>query len=124
MRTPIPYDIEYKLYLRSKGICEQCHQARATTIHHISGVSFEGSNLLSNLLHVCNACHSKIHPWLNVNGLRRVCTPIRADVLCTIYASMRKEKRNVTLLETYSSLDIRNAITEIKERAQEQNARG
>jgi hypothetical protein len=119
MRPDIPLETRIQLYARSKWICEKCHRARADTVHHILPVSLAGSNELSNLLHVCDVCHTQIHPWLNVNGLRRVCNIIREDDICTVYSGVRKEQHNVIILENYNQDDIRNAISEIKESVQE-----
>ena len=72
------YQKEYELYRRSdtrrakrekvlrraKGICEGCHDADATQIHHLT-YDHRGDELLFELVALCEACHRKCHPDKN-----------------------------------------------------------
>ena len=47
---------------RSGGVCERCRRALAVDVHHrrargMGGTGAAGINSLSNLVHLCRACH-------------------------------------------------------------------
>lgn len=46
---------------RSGGLCERCAQLPAAHVHHRQLRSQGGSDLPSNLLHICSPCHVTIH---------------------------------------------------------------
>uniref|UniRef100_UPI003F494464 HNH endonuclease n=1 Tax=Pseudonocardia sp. CA-138482 TaxID=3240023 RepID=UPI003F494464 len=52
------------LAVRSGGLCEMCTGARPTEAHHRKNRSQGGTWALSNLLHLCHACHAWVteHP--------------------------------------------------------------
>lgn len=56
-----PYEIGYP----HKGLCQECHQKRKLTKHHIVPLSEGGSDNLKNIAWLCRPCHDKIH---GING--------------------------------------------------------
>jgi hypothetical protein len=51
---------------RSGNVCEFCHGARATQIHHIRHRSQSGTDEMQNLIHLCDLCHWRAH---NIPGI-------------------------------------------------------
>ncbi len=49
-----------EVFARSCGICERCHDAEATQVHHLS-YEHVGCENLAELLAVCVSCHDGIH---------------------------------------------------------------
>jgi len=54
-----------KEYLESHPFCQLCRESgrrtKAEVIHHIKAASEGGSNDWSNLMALCNSCHSLLH---------------------------------------------------------------
>lgn len=48
-------------YERANGICELCHSAQGTEIHHIVFRSHMGTSDMSNLALLCQDCHRRAH---------------------------------------------------------------
>jgi hypothetical protein len=48
--------------------CFVC-RGKAECRHHIIQLQNGGINLKENIVHLCNKCHSDIHPWLKNNML-------------------------------------------------------
>jgi hypothetical protein len=105
-------------------LCQICHRSYATVQHHIFATSLGGSNESSNLLHVCSACHQKIHPWLNNKGLKAHCQVIGADILGTYYGHTKRTKRYGPVLENYSREDIDTGNRQLIQKAETENAQG
>ena len=62
------WEISAQVRKRSKGMCED-HLSRGlkvagVEVHHITPLSKGGRTVLSNLIHVCKACHDRRHNHL------------------------------------------------------------
>ncbi len=53
---------------RAAGVCEGCRRQRPTQVHHLT-YDHVGQELLFELVAVCNACHSILHPRGVTNGV-------------------------------------------------------
>jgi hypothetical protein len=60
-RVPISANIEAKLMLESRRMCNYCWTRKAVHIHHIVPVSKGGDNSEDNLILLCHECHSEVH---------------------------------------------------------------
>lgn len=53
------------LYVKKHPLCERCLKEGKTTpveeVHHIIPLSRGGTNQFSNLMSLCQSCHTKIH---------------------------------------------------------------
>ena len=53
---------------RSGGLCEAClregRKVKGVEVHHLTPLSKGGRTVLSNLMHLCEACHNKRHTHL------------------------------------------------------------
>lgn len=58
---PIPLKVRRLCWARSGYVCEACSAARAVLLHHRKLRSQGGLHEPSNLLHICNECHARIH---------------------------------------------------------------
>lgn len=54
---------------RSGGVCEYCHMAEATQIHHRKYRSRGGKHRAQNLIHLCLRCHNLAHSAAPPYGL-------------------------------------------------------
>lgn len=48
-------------YIAEHPICEVCHSARATEVHHKLPLKCGGTHDIENLQALCKSCHSRIH---------------------------------------------------------------
>lgn len=46
---------------RAGWICQRCHKARATQVHHLRYPPWGTFDIVENLEPVCYACHCEIH---------------------------------------------------------------
>jgi len=60
--------IRLEVWKRDNYVCQNCKKPindyYLIRTHHIIPVSEGGNNELSNLITLCDDCHSEIHPWL------------------------------------------------------------
>jgi hypothetical protein len=61
MRPPINPQARAAVYVRSKGICEKCHEWEAVHVHHLTYERM-GREWPEDLLHICVVCHCAAHP--------------------------------------------------------------
>jgi uncharacterized protein with PIN domain len=80
-KAPPEFSPEYKAYIvspawfaltlkvaeRSRGWCEHCLTAHARVVHHLNYVRL-GHELLTDLVHLCLACHQGQHPGRRLGG--------------------------------------------------------
>ena len=50
-----------KVFVRSEGLCEVCHNERAWQVHHMFYPSKREETSLNDLVAVCEECHKTIH---------------------------------------------------------------
>lgn len=60
------WEISAQVRKRSRGLCED-HSSRGLSVkgvdvHHIRSLARGGRTVLSNLIHLCEACHQRRHP--------------------------------------------------------------
>ena len=60
--------LRWEVLTRSEGICEECHQALAAHVHHLTYERF-GTEQLADLIHLCIDCHQARHPQRNVKEI-------------------------------------------------------
>ena len=63
-----------EVYERAGGICEFCHAAAMTDVHHIAGRGGPDPHRLENLIGLCAGCHRRAHAepvWARSVGLMR-----------------------------------------------------
>lgn len=96
---PTDWDSRRKqVYKRDDYTCQNCgvssHQAESITLHahHIVPKSKGGSHSLSNLISLCEDCHSRIHPHMNSS-------PARSQQI------LRKSQYDSKLINVLSSID-------------------
>lgn len=50
---------------RADWMCQRCHNARASEVHHLRYPKWGTFDVPENLLPVCHACHCAIHGKVN-----------------------------------------------------------
>ena len=63
-----------QVWERGNGMCEFCHMAAMTDVHHIAGRVGPDPHRLDNLIGLCEPCHRKAHAepeWARSVGLMR-----------------------------------------------------
>jgi len=63
-----------EVHERGDGVCEFCHAAEMTEVHHIAGRLGPDPHRLSNLVGLCAPCHARAHAqpsWARFVGLSR-----------------------------------------------------
>ena len=63
-----------QVWERGNGMCEFCHMAAMTDVHHIAGRVGPDPHRLDNLIGLCRQDHDKIHAnpeWAMKHGLMR-----------------------------------------------------
>ena len=63
-----------EVWERGNGMCEFCHMAAMTDVHHIAGRGGPDPHRLDNLIGLCAACHRRAHAepeWARSVGLMR-----------------------------------------------------
>ena len=63
-----------EVWERGDGVCEFCHAADMTDVHHIAGRGGADPHRLSNLIGLCSGCHRRAHgepEWARSVGLMR-----------------------------------------------------
>lgn len=50
-----------QVWFRSGGVCECCHAAEVTDVHHRAGRGGEDPHRLENLVGLCRPCHERAH---------------------------------------------------------------
>ena len=60
--------LRWEVLTRSEGICEECHQALAAHVHHLTYERF-GTEQLADLVHLCIDCHQAKHSGRNVKEI-------------------------------------------------------
>lgn len=60
LQSPEWQIIRRKVFDRSGGICEGCHERRAVQVHHLTYARL-GHEMLFDLVAVCIQCHESIH---------------------------------------------------------------
>ena len=63
-----------EVWERGNGMCEFCHMAAMTDVHHIAGRGGPDPHRLDNLIGLCAACHRRAHgepEWARSVGLMR-----------------------------------------------------
>jgi 5-methylcytosine-specific restriction endonuclease McrA len=62
------WEISARVRKRSKGLCEdhavRGFKVKGVEVHHIRPLSAGGRTVLSNLIHLCEACHNRRHAHL------------------------------------------------------------
>ena len=61
MRKKVPDDLEARLMVESRSMCNLCWQRKAGHVHHIVPVSEGGDSSDDNLILLCTECHSDVH---------------------------------------------------------------
>jgi hypothetical protein len=89
------------LTARSKGICEDCKRAPASTAHAILPTSLGGSHEISNVKHLCRPCHEKYHPFMRYPPGRRAGVPFFKTPLGNYYRGNRHDKPKAKYLEAH-----------------------
>lgn len=56
----------FKKY-KPEGICKCCKIRDANVKHHMIQLQNGGQDVWWNRIDICNQCHEKIHPWINVD---------------------------------------------------------
>ena len=63
-----------QVWERGNGMCEFCHMAAMTDVHHIAGRVGPDPHRLDNLIGLCEPCHRRAHAepeWARSVGLMR-----------------------------------------------------
>ena len=63
-----------EVWERGNGMCEFCHMAAMTDVHHIAGRGGPDPHRLDNLIGLCPSCHRRAHgepEWARSVGLMR-----------------------------------------------------
>ena len=63
-----------EVWERGNGMCEFCHMAAMTDVHHIAGRGGPDPHRLDNLIGLCAECHRRAHAepeWARSVGLMR-----------------------------------------------------
>jgi len=63
-----------QVFERGDGVCEFCHGAAMTDVHHVAGRGGPDPHRLSNLIGLCQPCHRRAHgepEWARSVGLMR-----------------------------------------------------
>jgi len=63
------WELRAKAYARDKGVCQALIRGTrclkpGSEVHHIQPLNAGGTNNLSNLILLCQACHDRRHPHL------------------------------------------------------------
>lgn len=61
LRHPKFREVRSQVMQRAGGICEVCHQARATEVHHLRYPKWGTFDVPENLVAICHPCHCKAH---------------------------------------------------------------
>lgn len=70
LESPQWRSLGQKVRQRCGNVCESCHAAVVTEVHHLNYLRL-GNELLSDLLGVCRICHQQKHPEHMPEFLRR-----------------------------------------------------
>jgi 5-methylcytosine-specific restriction endonuclease McrA len=63
-----------EVFERGDGVCEFCHAAEMTSVHHIEGRRVPDPHALHRLIGLCEPCHRRAHSepeWARSVGLMR-----------------------------------------------------
>ena len=63
-----------QVWARGNGMCEFCHMAAMTDVHHIAGRGGDDPHRMENLIGLCRGCHERAHGepvWARSVGLMR-----------------------------------------------------
>ena len=63
-----------EVWERGGGVCEFCHAAEMTDVHHLAGRGGDDPHRLANLMGLCSGCHRRAHgepEWARSVGLMR-----------------------------------------------------
>jgi 5-methylcytosine-specific restriction endonuclease McrA len=63
-----------QVWERGNGMCEFCHMAAMTDVHHLAGRGGPDPHRLDNLIGLCGECHRRAHAepeWARKVGLMR-----------------------------------------------------
>ena len=75
----IPSAVRHAVYIRDKGICQNCGSSRAMEVDHIKPYALGGEHKLENLRLLCRACNQR--KAIEAYGLKRMTKFLKAPAV-------------------------------------------